>query len=526
LAVSRIDAAPDDAGERLELFETLAENIPGTVYLCRNDPKWSMLYLHDSVECLTGHRAAEFIEGSVSFVDLYHADDAVLIGPVVENALEARLPYHLIYRVLHADGSERWVEEHGQGVWNANGELTFLVGTLFDITEHRQNEETRKGLERQLLQSQKLESLGVLAGGIAHDFNNLLTGLMSNVELATLARGADDPGNTYLEEAKRAGQHAASLTRQLLAYAGRGLHQLKVLDLAEHVRDTEALLGAAMPKKTTLELTVSESPTWIFGDPAQIQQVVLNLVLNACEALGEDSGTVRVRLNTVELSGPLPDSPVLGPLLPGRYVVLEVQDDGRGMSPETQRRIFDPFFSTKRSGHGLGLAAVLGIVRALEGHLTLVSEQGEGTTFRVYLPASEAPDAAAPATSDDDVQGSERILVVDDEAAVLRSTQRLLETFGYEVTTASDGLEATRAFAEIGDQIDLVVLDMSMPGLSGHEVFKRVRELRADIPVLFCSGYHRGEEQSRLSLAERVEFLEKPFTVSDLLEKARALLDS
>lgn len=387
-----------------------------------------------------------------------------------------------------------------------------------DLSERRQAEEARRALENQVVQAQKLESLGVLAGGIAHDFNNLLAAILGNLNLAQTSLEAEAPAAAYLASAERTVLKASELTKQMLAYSGRGRFVVDQVDLNALVRDMATLLRVSIPKKVTLASSLEEGLPAIEADASQLQQVVLNLVTNAAEAVGEKTGQISLATRLVHL-----DAARLATLAPpqdlqeGRYVCLEVSDDGCGIPPEVRPRIFDPFFTTKRTGRGLGLSAMLGILKAHRGGVALESEPGQGSTFRVYLPAANGPAPPEPPPSKEpDASVSGRVLLVDDEPTILETGEAQLRHLGFQVRTARDGQEAVDLLEADPGAIDLVLMDITMPRLDGREAFQRIRALRPGLRVILSSGYDEQDSLKDLSRQGLTGFLQKPYRLQEL----------
>jgi signal transduction histidine kinase/ActR/RegA family two-component response regulator len=394
------------------------------------------------------------------------------------------------------------------------------VGSAALLTDH--SDAVR--LQQQLQESQKLESLGILAGGIAHDFNNLLTGILNNAALAQSALATDHPAQKPLAEVAQGSRVASDLTGQLLRYSGKRRLDTKPLDLSAHVLEIAALLKSSIPRHVDLEFDLAEDRATVEADPSELHRVVINLVLNAAQAI-EGKGSILVRTARVAL-----DEAARAALAPGSQletddaVMLEVRDTGRGMDAEVRQRIFEPFFSSKPTGHGLGLAATLGIVRSHRGGVAVESSSGAGSSFRLYFPASAAAAVAAAATTAPDLAGRGRILVVDDEDFVRESVVLSLERLGYEVVDAESGHDAIEVFRQRSHEIDLVLLDLMMPGLSGEDTFQVLREIRPDVPVLLSSGYDEGEAVGRLALDGLAGFLPKPFDPDALGAKVKEVL--
>jgi len=365
---------------------------------------------------------------------------------------------------------------------------------------------------------QKLESIGVLAGGIAHDFNNLLHVVLGNADLARLHVPGDSEARGHLDEVVRATQRAAELTQQLLAYSGRGAVESRQLDLSREVREMATLLRTAISKQATLEWDLSPELPPVTADPTQLRQIVMNLITNASDALGEESGTITLRTGVVEN----PESDAESPA----SVFLEVTDTGCGMDTSTLQRIFDPFFSTKFTGRGLGLAAVMGIVESHQGHVRIRTAPGEGTSFRVVLPAVSGEAEPAPRRlSGAGWRGRGTVLVVEDEEGVREVVERMLERLGFHVITAVDGQDALRVFDAHDDGVTAVLLDLSMPRMGGPETIRLLRVRSPDLPVVLMSGYTEQDVAAKIldDTGGPVGFLQKPFLSEDLSSVLRDL---
>ena len=388
----------------------------------------------------------------------------------------------------------------------------------------------RRNLEEQLRHAQKLESLGLLAGGVAHDFNNLLTGILGNASLVLELTPPDTQTSGMLRDIIRASERAADLTRQLLAYAGKGKFVIERVDMSELVRDISELLRASVPHTIELALCLETGLPAVEADAGQMQQLVMNLILNAVEATGERPGQVRVSTGVREIRShdrPMqfrPDSP-----RPGVYVSIEVSDDGCGMSESVKSQIFDPFFTTKFTGRGLGLAAALGIARGHKGAIRVESSEGRGSTFTVLLPAlgaaagsagSKNAGAEAPPQSP---AGS--VLIIDDEEVVRRAARATLEHFGYTVFEASDGRDGADLFSRLHDRVSCVLLDLTMPHMDGYEVWRYIRRVRPDMKVVISSGFDESEARKQFAEAPFLHFIQKPYTASVLVRKIRSALD-
>jgi signal transduction histidine kinase/CheY-like chemotaxis protein len=417
------------------------------------------------------------------------------------------------------------------------------VWTFRDVTERNKSERVKLQLEERIRESQKLESLGVLAGGVAHDFNNILVGILGNVDLATALVEPRSPLDRYLSGIKASADRAAELIQQLLAYAGRGRVAVVTLDLSALVEETKDLVRSAISKKAVLETNLS-SGVFVAGDPVQLRQIVMNLLTNASDALGDAEGLIRVRtgfrrisareLDTVAprpeaLDRGVPQDPHSEPLTED-YAFLEVSDTGCGMDGSTVGRIFEPFFSTKFTGRGLGLSAALGIMRAHRGMVHVRSAPGQGSSFLLLFPRAEAPSSAdalarlaAPAR---DRTTPATVLVVDDEEVVREVARSVLELEGYRILLAKDGHECVALFRENASGIDAIVLDMTMPRMDGAEALFAVRQISRDVPVVLSSGYSEQDTMARCSGLSGVSFIQKPYTSDRLLDKVTAAVRS
>jgi PAS domain S-box-containing protein len=457
---------------------------------------------------------------------LAHPEDRERTKREYEETLagEEEQPFQSEFRLVWPDGTVRWMLSRGKPLfeWTSQGQRPVrVVGTLMDITE-------RKGSEESLREMQKLESLGLLAGGIAHDFNNLLTGVIGNASILESEFSPASPQGEAARGLMEAADRMASLTSQMLAYSGRGRFVVGPVDLSRHVSQIVSLIHASMPKNVELRLALDNNLPFVEADASQLQQVIMNLVINAAEAITTSQGMVEVRTGVQEVDDEeLRANVTRRSPQPGKYVSLTVQDTGHGMDAATQARIFDPFFTTKFTGRGLGLAAVLGIVRGHEGLLTVDSQPGVGTTFRVFFPVAHAqhPAPAAPSSVADagrkDARGT--VLVVDDEDLVRNTARYALSRVGYQVVTARDGREAVDVFASRHDEIDLVLLDMTMPVMDGAEALRRMAEIRPDVVVLASSGYDEREAQQRFG-TRIAGFLQKPYAAAQLTGKVEGLL--
>ncbi len=412
-----------------------------------------------------------------------------------------------------------------------DGKPAGIQGIARDITERKQAEKERARMEAQLRHTQKLESLGVLAGGIAHDFNNLLVGIMGNAGLALTRLPEGTPAREYVARIEATARRAAELTNQMLAYTGRGPFLVRPIDVSKLTQEMGHLLSASISKKVVLRFECPPALPLIQGDAAQLHQVVMNLITNASDAIGEEHGVVTVRTGVLRADRAYLSRTYLAEDLPeGVYVSLEVADTGCGMDAETIGRIFDPFFSTKFTGRGLGLAAVLGIVRAHRGAINVYSEPGHGTTFKVLFPATggaatvEGKEWALPPGGEMGLwKSSGAVLLADDEESVREVAKDILEELGFTVLTAVNGQEALELF-QAHEDVRAVILDLTMPVLGGKEAFQRMRGLRPAVPVILSSGYTEQDITTRFSENAPDGFIQKPFGPGDIARVLRTAL--
>ena len=419
------------------------------------------------------------------------------------------------------DGGELWTIVTGTPVMDEDGQLLSVLGVVTDITERRRQEQAQ-------LQSQKLESLGILAGGIAHDFNNLLTAILGNISLAQLCMSKVAPAWPYLENMERAVQRATNLTRQMLAYSGKGRFVVGPLDLNQAVQELSHLLSVSTSKKVAIRYQLGESLPTVIGEASQIQQVVMNLVTNAAEAIGDAEGIVSIRTGVqtygaADLERDFPGQPMES----GAFLTLEVSDTGQGMTPEVQARIFEPFFTTKFTGRGLGLSAMQGIVRGHRGGIRVYSEVGKGTTFKLIFPAGTGVVPEAEDVAEQEVwTGRGTILVVDDEEAVRLVATDMIRSMGFEVVTAEDGVQALARFRECPVPICAVLMDLTMPHMDGLETFRELRRLDPGCRVVLTSGYNEQEAIQDFLGKGLAAFVQKPFLRGDLLKALRRALEA
>jgi PAS domain S-box-containing protein len=506
------------------LYRTIARSIPeGAVFVVDPDVRYLV-----AEGCLTSVIGVvrENLEGSTPRDAL---DDET--GRMVEDRFRA---------ALKGETASYENEFRGRVLWTQYSPLRDERGGVFaamslsmDVTERKRAEEERLELDRQLLHSQKLESLGIMAGGIAHDFNNILMAILGNLELALMDLPADSPIRESLDQSVQATLRATGLTRQMLAYSGRGAFQVKRLDLNELIQENSPLFRTVIARNVALEFVPVPDVPVVEADPGQLQQIVMNLVTNASEAIGDAPGTISLATGVGDFDAEYLSRSRLTEKPPvGRFAFLDVIDTGCGMDDETQVRLFDPFFTTKFTGRGLGMSAVLGIVRGHRGAILVQSAVDKGTTVRVLFPACnpgrvhpvETPRAPAPAT--DVTAHAPLVLVVDDEEPVRRLCGEFVRHIGFRSLCASDGEEGVALFEQRAGEIAFVLLDLTMPRMDGVSAFHEMKRLKSDVRVILSSGYNEQDAVQRFSGEGLAGFIQKPYRLNELKEKVARLLNA
>jgi len=460
-----------------------------------------------------------------TFAELFHPEDREAVFA------------HMAQVIATADGGfveieYRFKTKDGRWIWclsrdapftrTEDGAIVSFIGTFLDITNRKEQEAQQQHVEERLQQSQRLESLGVLAGGIAHDFNNLLMAILGHADLALEEISPASPGRESITEIHTGAQRAAELCNQLLTYSGRGSFERETLQLGNLIEEMLHMLKTSISKKCLLNLHLEKGLFPVQIDPAQVRQVMMNLVINASEAIGERSGVITISTGAMECNDDYVERTyTITPPTRGLFVYLEVSDTGCGMTRETMARVFEPFYTSKFTGRGLGLSAVLGIVRAHEGGLKIYSEPDKGTTFKVLFPAvTDAVELPNHGESGDHWTGEGTVLLVDDEETVRSISKKLLSKLGLTVLTAEDGKQAVTLYEKHLAEIDLVLLDLTMPHMNGEEAYRAMRALDPDVKVVLASGYSESDIASRFAGKGLVGCLQKPYT----LRKLRNLL--
>jgi two-component system, cell cycle sensor histidine kinase and response regulator CckA len=484
------------------------------------------LYINAAASAGYGIRAQDMIGGSESALLPPGNDlESVLAADreVIDSGRSLTVPGH---RFRTHEGRNMVLHMTREPV-NFCGRQAVLV-TAMDVTDISAAASERRQLERRLAEAQRVEGLGLLAGGIAHDFNNLLVGVLGNADLALLEVPPGSRMLGFLERIRTAADRLATLAHQMLTYTGRSPTRIQAVDLSAVIREMMDLVGSSVPTLIKVVLALPERLPAVAGDSAQLGQVIVNLVMNAAEAIGERAGTIEVSARQEHLDSDRNASLALRSLHgAGEYLCLEVRDDGPGMDEQTRTRIFEPFFSTKGSrGRGLGLASVIGIVRAHQGALQVDSTPGEGTRMRAWLPLAQELVRAQPSlpkAPSAPLAAGKRVLIVDDETVVRETAAAMLEAQAFTVLSSADGQSALEAAKNAGS-IDVILLDLNMPGCSAEDVHRRLRDVFPQAGILLISGYSEPAVLAKLLEQPRTRFLRKPFSAAELSAQVHALL--
>lgn len=519
LAIHRDITTLKQATERMQLLDFALNNVQEAMYLI--DANARLQYVNREASKQLGYTSDQLLTMAV-----FDFDPDFPRERWPDHWNELRTARSMIFESRHQrqDGTILPVEICATIiVYNS---VEYMLSLVRDISERMKSEEERLSLERQLLQAQKMESLGVLAGGIAHDFNNILTAIIGNADIALMKLSAESPAIDNLRRIENAASRAADLAKQMLAYSGKGRFVVEEISLNRLIEEMLHLLEVSISKKAFLRLNLDEKLPPIKADPTQIRQIIMNLVINASEAIGEKSGVIAITTSSLQCDAVyLQSINLLNELPEGLYVALEIADSGCGMSRETLARLFDPFFTTKFTGRGLGMSAVLGILRGHEGAIKVYSEEGKGTTFRILLPATLGKIALEPAEKQvENVVNTGVVLLVDDEPTIRSIGAELLTHLGYAVITAADGREALEIFRS-RDDISFLILDLTMPKMDGEQCFRELRLLKPDVRVIITSGYSEQEVSEKFIGKGVVGFIQKPYKLSSLREVIRSMRD-
>lgn len=510
----RVEAALRESEER---FRQLAENINEVFWII--DPvKNQLLYVSPACAAIWGRLPSELILSPGLWMDTIHPGDRPRVAHAIKFE-QAPDGFDETYRIIRPDGSVRWIRDRGFPLRNAAGEIYRVVGTAEDITQQRK-------LEEQFRQAQKMESIGQLAGGVAHDFNNILMVIQGHASLLLAGPKLDSEAEESAREICLAAERAANLTRQLLMFSRKQVSQPVVLDMNQIVANMTKMLNRILTEDILLQVNYAPHLPKICADAGMMEQVLMNLVVNARDAM-PDGGKLIIRTSEITIDADYLRLKPQGKL--GDHVCLEVSDTGSGISPEILPRIFEPFFTTKGSekGTGLGLATVYGIIQQHQGWVTVYSEVGNGTSFRIYLPAVKIVQPTGKSATPDELRGgTETILLVEDDISVSALNRNMLERCGYKVIEASSGSAALETWQRNPGGIDLVLTDMVMPGgMTGIELVKKLRTESPTLRFIYTSGYNADVIGKDFILQEGVSFLQKPYPLRMLAQTIRNALD-
>jgi PAS domain S-box-containing protein len=529
-----------DITERKQAAQALQESEERyrQITKCVPDLIWTMdlsgrfTYVNSAVERIKGWTVEEFLK--LSFRDVVTPQEAAKDQAVIEEELmKATLPHYDRNTIrtfeseqLRKDGSIFLADVSAAFLWSDDGKPVGIIGTTRDISERKRVEEEREKLQAQLYQSQKMESVGMLAGGIAHDFNNMLTAIIGYASILQTKLGTDSPFKPYVDQILGSSEKSASLTSQLLAFSRKQILSPKETDLNELLKGIDTLMKRLIGEDIEFKTSLTDKRLTAMIDAGQMEQVLLNLCTNARDAMPH-GGLLAVSTNVLELDEKRIRTYDLDQ--PGRYAIISISDTGHGMEEMTRERIFEPFYTTKDigKGTGLGLSIVYGIIKQHNGNITVYSEPGKGTTFKIFLPLIVSPvETANKESLVIPMGGKEAILVSEDDEVVRSLASHVLQEAGYTVIEAVDGDDAINKFMENKDRIKLAILDVVMPKKSGKEVSDAVRKMKSDMKILLTSGYTADIISSKGITEEGLDFISKPITPDNLLRKVREVLDS
>lgn len=512
--LEKLDRQQEELRQSEEIYRTVTEFASDFIFWRAPDKK--MIFVSNNCQALTGYAEEEFLADPGLLDALFHPEDRESWAGHAHPTDEAGKELPLEFRIITKGGQVRWVSHVCTQIQVEAGRVLGLRGSLADITERKQAAAEQEKLKSQLAQAQKMESIGILAGGVAHDFNNILSIILGYSELLLLELATNDPARAKVQTIHEAGNRAATLTRQLLAFSRKQVVQLTPCSLNQLILDLTKMLGRMIGEDISLEVHATAQDDTVLIDPGPMEQVLLNMAVNARDAMPK-GGSLIIETENRELDAEYADTHE--GVTPGRYVVLSVSDTGQGMSREVQAKIFDPFFTTKERGKGtgLGLAMVFGIIKQLGGHIFVYSEPGRGTTFKIFLPVSQG---AVEKTSELSLpplpQGTETILVVDDEPSLKALVTAILRPLGYTMLEAGSGAEAIKISDSFAGRIDILLTDVIMPGMNGKELAEAIAARRPETRIIYMSGYTDNAIAHHGVLDPGVVLIEKPITADKL----------
>jgi PAS domain S-box-containing protein len=513
-------------------YRSLVNNLPGVVYRSQIDEEMTLIYISNYIFNISGFSPSDFMERNIDvFKSIIHPDDRFSVEETISNSLFLKEPFDIIYRIKHSDGSIRWVQERGQPIYSNTGKLVFLDGFILDITDLR-------SVEEQLIQTQKMETVGTLAGGIAHDFNNILGGITSTVSLMEYIIEESqtiepEKLQEYIALLKESGIRATGVVKNLLSLSRKHEMSLSTVDLNNVIKDVIKVCQYSFDKSVRLEPHYTAAPANVLADSLQLEQVILNLCVNAEHSMTimkkdqqKWGGTLSIEIEFIENIQDfilnIPDDQHK------QYWCIKVKDEGIGIHPDKENEIFDPFYTTKEHGFGvgLGLSMSYNIIKSLKGYIRLQSSPQEGTVFSVFLPFKDDSQKREN-ESDQSIlhKGIGRVLIVEDERILGIAAEEMLLTCGYEVTLMNNGIEALEYLKNHAGETDLVFLDMLMPEMSGKEIMISLKELYPDLKVLLTSGFRQDSRVLEAIDMGVKEFLQKPYTLTSLSEAVARVMN-
>ncbi|MBR9982317.1 MAG: response regulator, partial [Desulfatitalea sp.] len=517
--------------KRLEAFQKIINASPMVVCLWKNAPSWPLTMISDNAPQLFGHSVDAFLSGKVPYAQIVHPDDLQRITQEIIAYIKSKKAHPIAqqYRIITAEGTIKWVEDRTLIRHNPEGRIEAFQGIVFDITDLKNEENKSRELLKQLLQAQKMESVGRLAGGVAHDFNNLLAVVIGYAELLLHDTDPTHPRHEGLSAILEAAHRARNLTRQLLAFGRKQMLDIQALDINGVITHFENLLRRMLGDDITLKLSLDDAPCLVRADVTQMEQILLNLAVNARDAM-PGGGTLTIATEAVESAAAHaaaePDTPA-GPL-----VRITVRDTGIGIPREVIDYIFEPFFTTKDKeiGSGLGLSTVYGIVKQHGGHILVHSTPGNGATFTIHLPRAEAAvttlSAPPPAAPVPQPPRTATVLVVEDDVGVRQMACTVLEKWGYTVLSAEDADNAIALARTHKGTIDLLLTDVIMPTMKGPEVYAHIADLQPGLKVLYMSGYTRNAIFKNDIGEAGAHFIQKPFSINALADQVAHVLST
>ena len=516
--------AEKDLKENEEKYKQLVNHAPAGIY--EVDFSTGKLISANDVICeYTGYTKNELL--NMNALDLLTEESQQkFLDRMDKRSKGDKIAGSVEYKCKTKGGREYWALINARHIYDEKGIAQRAMVVAHDITELKQAEQEKERLEEQLQQAQKMEAIGTLAGGIAHDFNNILSIIIGYTELILMNGNVSDEVRQNLKEVFNASKHARDMVKQILAFSRQSKHERKPIQVTHIVKEAIKLLRASLPTTISIEQHIEKNIGVIEADPTQIHQVMMNLCTNAAHAISEKDGVLKISLSNIELDqmayAKIPD------LEAGSYLKMSVSDTGHGIHPEAQEKIFNPYFTTKEKGEGtgLGLAVVQGIIKSHNGAITVESEVGKGATFHVYLPIIQREISTAEVESIALPMGQERILFVDDEQPLVEIGKQMLERLGYTVDTRTSSIEALELFKTQPNRFDLVITDIVMPNMTGEKLAEKLLDIRADIPIILCTGYSEKFTRRQASDMGIQSFLMKPLVMRDLASTVRQALSA